>query len=143
MSNFREIWENVRHNKNYFVAIVILATYYFVANYFFGYVSPTMIIAGLPCPACGFTRAGLLFFSGNFAASFAMHPLFLPTLLFGAVSVVCLLYNKKSVKYLKIGVIVLLLAAILVYIYRMINFFPFVEPLVVNGNSILHRILLE
>ena len=46
-----------------------------------GYRCPVATLTHHPCPGCGMTRAMLLFFAGDFRASFAMHPLALPTAL--------------------------------------------------------------
>ena len=36
---------------------------------------PTAAVAGLPCPACGMTRASLATLRGDVATAFALHPL--------------------------------------------------------------------
>jgi hypothetical protein len=38
------------------------------------------LVVGLPCPACGLTRAGLLFVHGDLADAARMHPAFFPLL---------------------------------------------------------------
>ena len=47
------------------------------------------IATGLPCPACGMTRASLRLLRGDLAGSLAMHPLALPSAL--AVGAACVL----------------------------------------------------
>ncbi|MCL2016407.1 MAG: DUF2752 domain-containing protein [Defluviitaleaceae bacterium] len=140
------IQRNAKNLRNYCIIAAILVAYYIATNYFFGYVSPTMILFGLPCPACGFMRSALLFLGGNFSESFAMHPLFMPVLAF---AVFAALYTfvgdrqnrQKKINRLKYGVILLLLTAIVLYVYRMATIFPHQEPLLLNTNSVLHGIL--
>lgn len=48
------------------VALVILAI---------GYKCPVQIVAGVPCPTCGITRATRLVLHGDFDAATQMHPL--------------------------------------------------------------------
>ncbi|MCL1997208.1 MAG: DUF2752 domain-containing protein [Turicibacter sp.] len=122
--------------KKIFLGVAIFALYYLLTNYFFGYISPSMIIIGIPCPGCGLSRAGVLFLSGNFIESFQMHPLFIPSMLFLAyVGVYKIWPNKaKHIKAISIAFAALFFA---VYVYRMVHFFPLQEPMVVNVDSIL------
>jgi len=101
---------------------------------------------GIPCPGCGLTRSYLALFKGDFYGAFYYHPLFiLPPLLFLIVvlhykpnlklKIINKLYNSK---WFWISMTVLFLV---VYIVRMILFFPNVEPMTFNKNSILFRLI--
>lgn len=65
------------------LALLILLLYGLVTQLIFHTVCPFAILTGFPCPACGMTRAILLFCTGNFQLSFSLHPvaLFWPLLL--------------------------------------------------------------
>lgn len=100
-----------------------------------------MILIGLPCPACGLTRAGLLFFGGRFAESFRMHPLFVPTFVLMLVVGMYALFWPGKLKHMKIPVILFIIISVVIYIYRMVYMFPEHPPMLVNENSILHSII--
>lgn len=79
---------------------------------------------GIPCLSCGMTRAYLFLFQGNWKMAFHYHPLFwtIPIVIWS------LLYSKKIFYFL--GSLFLL-----VWIYRMIFYFPLEEPMVWNPNA--------
>ncbi|MCH5276119.1 MAG: DUF2752 domain-containing protein [Lachnospiraceae bacterium] len=56
-------------------ALAILFLYGLVTQLVFHTVCPFAIFTGHPCPACGMTRAVLLFLTGNIRLSFNLHPL--------------------------------------------------------------------
>lgn len=60
------------------LVLLILLIYGMVTQFIFHTVCPFAILAGFPCPACGMTRAFLLFAAGQFRLSFILHPLVLP-----------------------------------------------------------------
>lgn len=64
------------------LALAILFLYGLATQLVFHTVCPFAILTGFPCPACGMTRAVILFFTGNFRLSFSLHPLALPWPLF-------------------------------------------------------------
>jgi len=53
---------------------------------------PSARINHMPCPGCGMTRACMFFLHGDFGASFAMHPLAVPTALAQGAFAVATLY---------------------------------------------------
>jgi len=129
--------------KNFILVILLVILYFVIANLIFGYICPSMIFVGLPCPACGLTRAGILFFTGNFLASLRIHPLFLPS--FAYIAYVIILHvkwpHKLNSGYMTIINIMLLFVVIVLYIYRMVILFPHTTPMVINENSVLHNII--
>lgn len=122
------------------LAAGMVLVYYFIANTIFGYVSPTMVLFGLPCPGCGLTRSGLLLLTGNFAESFRMHPLLIPLLALGVWAVLCRLFWPGKFGHVKTLAILLLICFFAVYIVRMATIFPDTPPLTINRDSILHRL---
>jgi hypothetical protein len=86
---------------------------------------------GVPCPTCGMTRSYLALLHGDLSSAFLYHPLFfLVPVLFYA-----FLYQKKK---LMIGLFFLF---VLVYIYRMIVYFPHTEPMLYLRHSLWGRII--
>lgn len=94
------------------------------------FLCPIYNIFGIPCFACGITRAYTLFFTGNFKDAFMMHPLFLLPLIF--------LLNRFRRKWIVVSVIGIFLA---VYIIRFWLLFPTVPPFNYNYNSLLGGLL--
>ena len=127
--------------KKYFLLTIVFILYFVLANYFFNNICPTMILFGVPCPACGMTRAGILFLTGNFAESFRMHPLFIPSILFIIGLMLFKFVWTDKIKYLQNLSIVLLICFLVLYVFRMVFLFPNYPPMVVNNDSILHNIV--
>lgn len=86
---------------------------------------------GIPCPSCGMTRAFLSVARLDFIKAFHDHPLFLlvPILFYSY------LYGKQKL------LISICLLFIIVWIIRMILYFPSVEPMNYNASSIFGIIL--
>ncbi len=90
---------------------------------------------GFPCPSCGITRAYLALFKADFSMAFFMHPLFwiLPIILILYIIKPNFFSNKsKQCRFLLTLVIALFLV---VYIIRMILFFPHTEPMNYNHDA--------
>lgn len=93
-------------------------------------------ITGIPCPACGITRAYSSLLKGQILQAVYFHPLLLAPI---PVIVIYIFKKEKFEKCIKIvGTI-----AIIVYIIRMIIMFPNVEPMKFNKNGIIPRIIMK
>jgi len=125
----------------YLLGAALAGLYFIIATLLFGHVSPVMIFLGLPCPACGLTRAGMLLLTGRFADSFRMHPLFVPTFAFIVWAAVEKVFRPHRLKRLQNPALVLLVSAFGVYIFRMVHMFPHYPPMVVNRDAILMNII--
>lgn len=123
--------------KRYGVAVILcVATLYFI-NRIFKTVCFSVLFIGIPCPACGITRATKLLLTGHIKESFEMHPLLI-LVIFGVVF--CLIIKNKLKNYrffIKSYGIICILIFIGVYIYRMYNYFPNTEPLVYREDNVL------
>lgn len=126
--------------KSALFAISCILVYSFLTASVFGYICPSMIIVGIPCPACGLTRAGLMFFTGHFNESFDMHPLFIFVLILMVLYIKCLLLKKSTIR-LRQAAIILLIISFPLFFARMILFFPKQEPLVINKNAIFIHLI--
>lgn len=101
-------------------------------------VCPTQILFGFPCPGCGLTRAGLLLLSFQWGKAWQMHPFIYVWLCFAVY--VC---YKRYIRGMKVRggmriAVVILSAMIVFYIYRMLMFYPEVEPMIQQKESIYH-----
>jgi len=93
-------------------------------------------ITGIPCPACGMTRAYISLFKGNLAQAFYYHPLFLIPIVVIFISHEKIKSNKKVFNGLIISLIIIVM---IVYVIRLILFFPDKEPLTFFSDAILPR----
>jgi len=123
-------------NKFLKLAFVILisAIYYYITNRIFGYVCPSEIIIGLPCPGCGLTRAALLLLKGDLMGSLRMNPM----LLFIPVYFILVICKKKAAadNYM----IAVIMLSFIVFGWRVFHSFG-TEPLVYNPNNAVNSIL--
>lgn len=95
-------------------------------------------IIGLPCPACGMTRATIGLMKGNVSWAFKMNPaVFLVPIVFLFLFLEKALNINISFKWWMACCIIIAV----IYVVRMILFFPQAEPMIINYNSLLFRIL--
>lgn len=98
-------------------------------------------IFGIPCPACGGTRAIILLAKGDAAGCMELNPS-APLLL------LCLLYEIRVNYFAKgnrrlagIFLIGSILFSIIVYVIKMRLYFPHKEPYVVNNHCLFMQFL--
>ncbi|MCL2415752.1 MAG: DUF2752 domain-containing protein [Defluviitaleaceae bacterium] len=82
---------------------------------------------GVPCPSCGMTRAFRELFIADIAGAFWYHPLFF------LVPLLPLLIWEKTPKFLSS---VLLGVFLVVWVVRLVLFFPHTYPMTFNPNSL-------
>lgn len=126
--------------KKYWVGIVFCAIAIIIINSIFGTVCYSTILFGIPCPACGMTRAAVLMLTGHFKESFRMHPLLLLVVFEFAIYPII---KRKLINYrffIKINVIMCMVIFVSYYVYRMKMFYPNVEPMVYNQDNYFHKI---
>lgn len=127
--------------KKYWKPLVFTALYFVFAKLLFNQICPSKIFFGLPCPGCGMSRALFLFFTFHPIKAFFMHPLFVFVILLVVVFVVMRYFLFVSVSKLKMPVVVLMISAIILFVIRIILYFPDVEPVVLYKNSILEQLI--
>ena len=104
---------------------------------------PIAAITGLPCPSCGLTRASFSLLQGDFHQAFDFHPLVfvLPLVFF-----VFLFWAHPLRKQYEKGVnrffYAMIALFILVYIYRLIAYFPHQAPMEFNHHSLVAQRIL-
>ena len=98
----------------------------------FGYHCPFYAFVGIPCPACGLTRAFLLALQGNFLLAFAMHPFFY--VLSGYLLAVFYqrFVRRQALTLIASQLLLLAFALVVIYLIRMAAFFPHHAPMVPN-----------
>ena len=132
------LWQDV---KNMWMAAAAIAVYTILVNVLFHAFCPMVIFTGLPCPACGMTRALFYLVTGNISASVQMHPL--------GSWVVCLFLYYAWNRYIKgreargmkilLGITFAML--IICYVWRMLLCFPDKAPCVYRKRNVLAGIL--
>ncbi|MDE5596264.1 MAG: DUF2752 domain-containing protein [Lachnospiraceae bacterium] len=128
------LWRDV---KNMWVAAAAIAAYTVLVNLVFHAFCPMVIFTGLPCPACGMTRALFYLVTGNISASVQMNPL--------GLWIVCLFlyfaWNRyiigRDAKGMKIFLGLTFAMLIIGYIWRMLLYFPDKAPYVYTERNVL------
>ncbi|MHB8962636.1 MAG: DUF2752 domain-containing protein [Saccharofermentanales bacterium] len=91
---------------------------------------------GIPCPGCGMTRATFALLRLDFAAAFTFHPLVYIIVPFIIVLSVLLLTKRTTFKKSTPYIIAIMACMVIVYIIRMILFYPDAEPMTYDNGSL-------
>lgn len=126
--------------KDYWIGIVLSIVALTILNFLFGYVCPSVILTGFPCPACGITRALKLMLTGNIAASWEMHPLLILIIIGFVLYPILKKILKNYCNFIKLYVIICLVIFAIFYIYRMKMFFPGKVPMVYHKDNVMVKI---
>lgn len=127
---FRKQWHGI-------VLIILLLA---IFKYKFHGLCTLRVLTGFPCPACGMTRAVVLFFHGHIGESLRMHPLWPFVLFLGVFSLYCRYIGIKREYLYYAYIIVLAVVLFALYFYRMYQYFPYQEPMIYDTDSILFQI---
>lgn len=135
---YNRIKKDVENNR---VGILVFTGIFILFLVLFKDVCPSQILFGFPCPGCGLTRAGVLVLGFRFGEAWQMHPFIYAWLLLA----VHVCYNRyirgKKVKGLIPLVIGITLAMFAFYVYRMYKFYPEVEPMTQQTDSLYHTVI--
>lgn len=134
LNAFIKLW------KRYGLAITLCIISLIIMNYIFGTVCVSKIFFGIPCPACGITRASKLMLMGRFRQSFEMHPLLILVIIGIILYFISRKYLHNSRLFIRVYVIICIVIFIGFYVYRMLVYFPNVEPMVYRQNNLLANI---
>lgn len=137
----RSIWERIRNDITiYRRGAAALLFYYAAARIIFRAFCPMVIVTGLPCPGCGLSRAVWYLLTGQFARSFAMHPMAVWWLLLIVYFAVNRYVTGRGVtKPFLAFLTVVCMATVIVYAYRMLTLFPDRPPMSYTGRNLLER----
>lgn len=137
---FDYICKDVRnYGKGIMWAVVLIIAHFVILSTYIASLCPLVWIAGYPCPACGLTRAGICLLRGQYERALELHPFIYVILAFGmAVVVYRYLFHGKSVKWMQVLLVIMIVAMILYYVYRFLNCFPNQQPMVYNPNNLVN-----
>lgn len=116
----RRIYRDIRTYGAGIVAALLVLT---GCNMLVGQFCPLVLLTGIPCPACGLSRAGGLLLTLHWKQAFYMHPMIFPI---AAFLLYCCWYRYvwgKTPKYRKTLLFSILFLLIVVYFYRMGRYF--------------------
>lgn len=130
--------------KNFLIMVTIVGVYILTLEWL-GSGTKCVIknITGIPCPSCGMTRSYLHVLEGDFSSAFYDHPLFftVPFILIIAYVLSVKHDDKKLNKILSIILFAIIGVFIIVYIYRMTQYFPHTDPLKFYERGIIPQII--
>lgn len=111
----------ISDSKQCKTALLILVIYFSITQLMFHCSCPSVLFFGLPCPACGLTRAGIELLTGHFAAAASYNTtiyLWVPFLLY------CFVFRYvlgRKVPYCLLFAALISLATIAIFLYRLLN----------------------
>lgn len=103
-----------------------------------GKVCPIRLLFGIPCPACGLTRAAVLLLRGNLKDSLAMNPFLLPFIAEGILFCYERYIREKKATVFSIYIVACILFMNVFYLLRMKYWFPNRPPMVYEPDNLLH-----
>ena len=128
------LWQDI---KNMRIAILLIAVYLGLNRIVFPVSCIWVAITGFPCPGCGLTRAGIALLRGEFKEAFQIDPFIY---VIAALLVLFCVYRyilKRSQKVFVKYVLVVVIAMLCFYVYRMIFVFPGEPPMSYYRNNLL------
>ena len=129
------------YGKGFMWAIVLIIAHIVILSKYIASLCPAVWITGYPCPACGLTRAGLCLLRGQYGRALELHPFIYGILAFAAAVVIYrYFFHGKSVKWMQLILLMMIVTMILYYIYRFLTYFPNQQPMIYNPNNLLNLI---
>lgn len=116
----------------WFIFVLIFGIYYGAVTIFnTGTRCVYKNLFGIPCPGCGMTRSYVHVLEGNWKGAFYDHPLFITVPIIIVVSWILFKFNLNPRVYKVLSGILIFIAIlfILLYIVRMVLYFPDTDPL--------------
>lgn len=130
------IWKDIR---TYWPFALVFIVYDALVQLVFGAFCPIAVVAGLPCPGCGMTRAVFFFATGQFERGWAMNPIGIGWLILAVYFCVMRYWFGKSARGLMEAGGVLIVCMVVFYVFRMSRYFPGDAPLCYTEGCLLER----
>ncbi len=127
--------------KSYRIALICIIIYNVTVRSIFHAFCPFLITTGFPCAGCGMTRAVFYLLTGRFSRAVRLNPAAPLWLIF----ILWFMYNRyvkgKMPKKTLIFLGIVCVVSLMIYIWRMVNFFPSDPPLVYYRNNIAAKMI--
>ena len=127
--------------KKYGIGMLLVVIYLLAFSLLFHEVCPARLFFGLPCPGCGMTRAIFLLMTLHPYQAIKMNPSIIPAVIF----FIYMIWNRyiigRKTKLEQILLIGFLGFMIVSYGFRMYYLFPNTEPLTVNVNAFIFKLI--
>lgn len=138
-----KIWSRLRADlKEYRIGLLALGLYYISTRLAFRAFCPMVILTGLPCPGCGLSRAVWFLLTGELLRSFQLHPMAgLWLLLFLYFVIERYLLGRGITKGIRVFLVLLSLATLFLYFYRIMTLFPNRPPMSYTGRNMMEKLI--
>ena len=122
-------------------AIIMIIAYFAILRKYIYTICPVVLLTGFPCPGCGMTRAAMCILRMDFAGAWHMHPFIYPIIVL-AIWLVYIRYfaHNGNMKKWFTSVVIVAVAMIIFYVWRMKMYFPGEAPMSYYYGSILGKI---
>lgn len=123
--------------QNSYIWMLAILAYMILTNLIFGSVCAMVIVTGVPCPACGLTRAGISLITLHFIDAWNYNCVIFLIVPFVLYCLSCRYWFQCKCRGVLPSLIIIVICLICLYIYRMIHYFPDVSPMVYHENNIV------
>ncbi len=128
----------ITNDKKIILFLICLAAYSLISYFIFEKGGCLLFnIFGIPCPSCGMTRAWLCFFFGEIKKAFYYHPLFF----FAAIIPIAAIFERARLRLPTAVYIFMAMALVVVWVARMVLYFPNGEVMVINKSALIFWVL--
>ncbi len=135
------LWNRFRRAiSNNLTPVLAVAAFCVFGIFINGSTCVVRVITGLPCPGCGLTRASISLLHFDFPGAFHYHPLVYLIIPLFIITAVLLLTRKTTIWKLAPLFIVVGIVMSIVYVIRLYLFFPDIEPMIYDSNSVFARL---
>lgn len=134
-------WQNLKKDiKTYYKGVLTAGICIILMDILFGHMCPMVLLTGLPCPACGLTRAGLYVMTFQLNKAWQMNPVIYPIALFLLYFIICRYLLGRPVWGWQGMLWSILVILLMVYMYRMASGFT-IETESANYNPSLSTVV--
>lgn len=114
---------------SWYKGVLAAITYCIMMNMLCGQACPMVLLTGLPCPACGTTRAGIAFLTLHWAEAWQMNSVIFLMAVFAFYFFFCRYILQCKCYGSGFIIIIIIISLLILYGYRMINEFPSEAPM--------------
>ena len=139
---FRQAFERIKRDVRLSVGpVLILVAIWAGISFIFGTFCPVAFVTGFPCPGCGLTRAALSLISLHPVRAWDYNPSLYLWAAMGLAFIVRRYFQGKELSPLRPLFAAVIVATVLIYIWRMIHCFPGSVPMVYTPGNCLENLL--